>query len=82
MPTTADTVGSAHPTKETMADDKAAQKTMKLACNMAAFRQPLPACPYCGGAMQVVSRSESFASVAVAVQCSQCKKSLSRTVTK
>jgi uncharacterized protein with PIN domain len=65
-----------------MADDKDAQKKMKLACNLAAFRQPLPACPYCGGAMQVVSRSESFASVAVAVQCSQCKKSLSRTVTK
>lgn len=65
-----------------MPDDKDAQKKMKLACNMAAFRQALPECPYCGGAMQVVSRSETFQNVAVAVQCSQCKKSLSRNVTK
>lgn len=71
-----------HPTKEMMANDKDAQKKMKLACNMAAFRQPPGACPYCGGDLQVVSRSETFNSVAVAVQCPGCKKSLSRTVTK
>ena len=65
-----------------MPDDKDAQKKMKLACNMAAFRQPLGACPYCGGEMIVVSRGETFGSVAVAVQCGKCKKSLSRTVTK
>jgi uncharacterized protein with PIN domain len=65
-----------------MPDDKDAQKKMKLACNMAAFRQALPECPYCGKSLNVVSRSESFNSVAVAVQCSGCKKSLSRTVTR
>lgn len=65
-----------------MADDKAAQKKMKLACNLAAFRQPPGACPYCGTELQVVSRGETFASVAVAVQCPACKKSLSRTVKK
>lgn len=64
------------------AKDKEAQKTMKLACNSAAFRQALPDCPYCGKAMNVVSRNESFSSIAVAVQCSGCKKSLSRTVTR
>ena len=65
-----------------MPDDRDAQKKMKLACNMAAFRQPLPACPYCGGEMIVVSRGETFGSIAVAVQCGKCKKSLSRTVTR
>ena len=65
-----------------MPDDRDAQKKMKLACNMAAFRQPLGACPYCGTELQLVTRSETFKSVAVAVQCPSCKKSLSRTVTK
>ena len=65
-----------------MPDDKDAQKKMKLACNLAAFRQPPGACPYCEGELQVVTRSETFKSVAVAVQCPACKKSLSRTVTK
>ena len=55
---------------------------MKLACNLAAFRQPPGACPYCDGELHVVTRSETFKSVAVAVQCNKCKKSLSRTVTK
>lgn len=64
------------------AKDKAAQKTMKMACNSAAFRQPLPACPYCGQALQVVSRNETFNNVSVAVQCTGCKKSLSRSVNK
>ena len=65
-----------------MPDDKDAQKKMKLACNMAALRQPLPDCPYCGKAMNVVSRNETFNEVNVAVQCSGCKKSLSRKVTR
>ena len=63
-----------------MADEN--EKKMRLACNMAAFRQPTGDCPYCGKPLQVVSRSETFNSVAVAVQCSGCKKSLSRTVKK
>jgi uncharacterized protein with PIN domain len=65
-----------------MADDKDAQKKMKLACNLAAFRQPVGDCPYCGKPLQVVSRNDTFNAVAVAVQCTGCKKSLSRTVTK
>ena len=63
-----------------MADEN--EKKMKLACNMAAFRQPLGDCPYCGKPLVLVTRSETFQSVSVAVQCSGCKKSLSRTVKK
>lgn len=63
-----------------MADER--EKKMKLACNLAAFRQPPGACPYCGAELQVVTRSETFKSVSVAVQCPSCKKSLNRTVTK
>ena len=65
-----------------MPDDKEARKKMKAACESAAFRQPLGDCPFCGKALNLVSRSETFGSVAVAVQCTGCKKALSRTVSK
>ena len=65
-----------------MADDKEAKKKMKAACEAAAFRQALPDCPFCGKPLNLVNRSESFASVSVAVQCTGCKKALSRTVSK
>lgn len=63
-----------------MTAEKEQQKKMKLACNAAAFRQTLPACPFCGGTLMIVSRNETFGSIAVAVQCDKCKKRRTETV--
>jgi predicted RNA-binding Zn-ribbon protein involved in translation (DUF1610 family) len=65
-----------------MSDSKENQKAMKLAANSAAFKQPLPPCPFCGKALAVISRSETYQNVSVAIQCTECGKSLSRNITK